>query len=287
MRKHPVLCCLIVLAGCGSKTADESVANREYAQRMAQQHAADAPSPSPAAQVERPLPVRSQAVQYAQIGGKPVQGYLAYPAAAEGGLPGVLVFHEWWGLNDNIRAMTDQLAAQGYVALAADLYLGRTADSPERARVLVEEALADPDVMGQNLRSAHAYLKDQVKATRIGTIGWCLGGMLSLRTALLVPDQVDAAVIYYGRVGSDPETLKPLRAPVLGIFGGADAGIPVESVRAFEQALKALGKDVTIHVYEGAEHAFANPSGRSYQPEPAADAWQKALTFLASHLKGG
>ena len=280
-------CCIVLLAACGSKTEDAGSGQGDYAARMAQQHAKDSPAASPAAQVEQPLPVKSQTVRYATIGGKDIEGYLAYPAAAEGGLPGVLVFHEWWGLNDNIRAMTNQLAAQGYVALAADLYSGRVATTPEVARPLMEEALGNADAMGQNLRQAHAYLKEQIKATRIGTIGWCFGGMLSLRTALLVPDQVDAAVIYYGHVSGDAETLKPLKAPVLGIFGGADQGIPVESVRAFEQTLKALGKDATIHVYEGADHAFANPSGRNYKPEPAADAWQKAITFLGAHLKNG
>jgi carboxymethylenebutenolidase len=216
-----------------------------------------------------------------------VTGYLAYPAAAEGGLPAVLVFHEWWGLNDNIKAMADQLAGQGYVALAADLYGGRVAAQPEAARALMEQALKDRDAMGQNLRQANAYLKEQVKATRVGTIGWCFGGSMSLNAALLAPDQVDATIIYYGFVSGDAEQLKPLQAPVLGLFGGADDGIPLDTVRAFEAALKGLGKPVTIHVYDGAGHAFANPSGKNYQAAAAADAWQKSLAFLAEHLKGG
>ena len=270
---------------CGSKSSNAPDA--EYAQRMAQEHRADRPTPSPAAQSDAGAPIKSQTVQYAVVGGKPVNGYLAYPAAAEGGLPAVLVFHEWWGLNDNIKSMADQLAGQGYVALAADLYGGKVAEQPDAARALMEQSLADREAMGQNLRQAHAYLKDQIKATRVGTIGWCFGGGVSLNAGLLLGDQVDAVVIYYGHVGGDTEDLKKLKAPLLGLFGGADQGIPVETVRQFETALKSLGKPAEVHIYDGAAHAFANPSGGNYKADAAADAWQRSLTFLAEHLKGG
>ena len=275
----------LLMAGCGSKSGDP--ADADYAARMAKAHATDQPSPSPAAQADAGAPIRSQTVQYATVNGRAVNGYLAYPASAEGGLPAVLVFHEWWGLNDNIKSMANQLAAQGYVALAADLYGGNVADKPEAARSLMEQAMADRDAMGQNLRQAHAYLKDQIKATRVATIGWCFGGAVSLRAGLVLADQVDAVVVYYGHVGSDPAELKALKAPLLGLFGGADQGIPVESVRAFESTLKQLGKTAEIHVYDGAAHAFANPSGGNYKADAAADAWQKSLAFLAQHLKGG
>lgn len=270
------------LLACGKKSEDA-----DYASRMAQEHAKDQPTASPAAQADAAAPIRSQPVVYATVNGREVTGYLAYPASAEGGLPAVLVFHEWWGLNDNIKSMADQLAGQGYVALAADLYGGQVAAQPEAARSLMEQALKDRDAMGQNLRQAHAYLKEQIKATRVGTIGWCFGGGISLQAALLVPDGVDATVVYYGHVSGDAEQLKPLKAPVLGIFGGADQGIPVDSVKAFEAALKGLGKPATIHIYDGAGHGFANPSGTNYKADAAADAWQKSLAFLAEHLKGG
>lgn len=272
-----------LITACGSKTDEQ--ANADYAARMAQAHAKDSPVASPAAQTDV-APIRSQTVQYATVNGKAVNGYLAYPAAAEGGLPALLVFHEWWGLNDNIKSMANQLAAQGYVALATDLYGGQVADKPEVARSLMEQAMGDKDALGQNLRQAHAYLKDQIKATRIGTIGWCLGGATSLKAGLLLADHVDAVVVYYGHVGSDPKELQALKAPVLGLFGGADQAIPVASVQAFEATLKQLGKPAEIHIYEGAAHAFANPSGGSYKPDAAADAWQKSLAFLALHLRG-
>jgi carboxymethylenebutenolidase len=270
------------LVACGQKSDDA-----DYASRMAQEHARDQPQASPATQGQVAAPIKSQSVAYATVNGREVTGYLAYPASAEGGLPAVLVFHEWWGLNDNIKAMADQLAGQGYVALAADLYGGQVATDPAAARSLMETALKDRDALGQNLRQAHAYLKEQVKATRVGTIGWCFGGSISLNTALAVPDGIDATVIYYGHVGGDAEKLAPLKAPVLGLFGAADDGIPVENVRAFEQALKGQGKSVEIHIYDGAAHAFANPSGTNYKADAAADAWERSLAFLAEHLKGG
>ena len=182
LRVATVLLAATLLA-CGNKNEDA-----DYASRMAQQHAQDQPRATPATQGSVDSPIKSQQVQYATVNGKPVMGYLAYPAAAEGGLPAVLVFHEWWGLNDNIRKMADQLAGQGYVALAADLYGGQVATEPAQAQSLMEQALKDRDAMGQNLRQAHGYLKEQIKATRVGTIGWCFGGSISLSAALIVPD---------------------------------------------------------------------------------------------------
>ena len=275
----------ILATACNSPTPDAS--NADYSKRIAQEHKSDAPAPSPVAQADAGAPIRSQTVQYATVNGKPVNGYLAYPADAEGGLPAVLVFHEWWGLNDNIKSMANQLAGQGYVALAADLYGGRVASKPDAAQGLMEQALADPDAIRQNIRQAHAYVKEQIKATRVGTIGWCFGGGVSLDAGLQLSDQVDAVVVYYGDVGGDAAKLKSLKAPLLGLFGGADQGIPVDSVHAFEATLKQLGKTAEIHVYDGAQHAFANPSGGNYKADAAADAGQRTLAFLAEHLEGG
>ncbi|HUR41512.1 MAG TPA: dienelactone hydrolase family protein [Verrucomicrobiae bacterium] len=281
---HILIALTIGLTACGKRSDD--AADTNYSERMAQQHAQDQPTPSLAARASARAAVKSQPVDYATINGRTITGYLAYPTAAEGGLPGILVFHEWWGLNANIKSMADQLAAHGYVVLATDLYNGNVAEQPDAARALMDKALHDRESMAQNLRQAHGYLREQVKATRVGTIGWCFGGSVSLRAGLLLADQVDAVVLYYGHVGSDPAELKSLGAPVLGLFGAADDGIPVESVRAFESTLKQLGKPAEIHLYPGAAHAFANPSGGNYKPDAAADAWAKTLAFLAQHLKG-
>ncbi len=252
---------------------------------MARLHAADAPQASPAATAEPAREVTAEEVAYATIDGAPVTGYLARPAAASGPLPGILVIQEWWGLNDNIRAMTRRLAAEGYAALAVDLYEGHLAADAAEARRLVQAVSAQPERLRDNLRQAYRYLSERAGAPKVGTIGWCFGGGWSLQTALLLPDQIDATVIYYGQLVSDRERLATLQMPILGIFGALDQGIPPDVVRAFEALMKELGKDISIHIYDGADHAFANPSGGRYKDAAATDAWAKTAAFFAEHLK--
>jgi carboxymethylenebutenolidase len=274
---------LVGLAGC-QRGAEPAADDAAYAERMAKEHAGETPTATPAT-AERPqLEVTSQVLKYGAVNGRDVNGYLAYPVEAHGALPGVLVFHEWWGLNDNVRAMADQLAGQGYVVLAADLYDGRTAATAEQAQAMMETVLKDKAAVAQNMRVALQFLEEQTQATSIATLGWCLGGGMALETALLAPDKVAATVIFYGHVTTDAARLDKLNMPILGLFGGADDGIPVEHVKQFERTLHTLGKDAEVRIYEGAGHAFANPSGQNYQAGPAADAWQRTLAFLDKNL---
>lgn len=280
--RFPILVLLLMLTAVA--VADDA-ADRDYALRMAQAHASDEPVSNEASETQPAHPVKGTTVHYATINGNTVEGYLARPEGAEGPLPGVIVIQEWWGLNDNIRAMADRIAGEGYAALAVDLYNGQVAADAQGARALMQEAMANPDTVKDNLRQAYAYLTDELSAPGVGTVGWCFGGGWSLQTALLFPDQVDATVVYYGRLVTDPEQLQTLEMPILGLFGAEDRGIPVESVRQFESALNDLGKDATIVVYDGADHAFANPSGTRYNAEAAEDAWTKTTEFFARHLK--
>jgi len=271
----------VALAACGG--AQEPDAGSDYAERMATEHADDAPVANPMSEDPGEEGLDAGEVVYATVAGAPVRGYLAQPAGAIEPPPGVLVIHEWWGLNDNVRTMARKLANAGYAALAVDLYGGETAAAPERARELmtsVDEARAE-----DNLRQAYAHLEGVVRSPRIGSVGWCFGGGWSLRTALLFPERLDAAVIYYGHLVTDRERLATLEVPILGLFGEADQGIPVEQVRDFESTVQALGIDAEIVVYPGAGHAFANPSGRNYQAETATDAWQRTLDFFGEHLR--
>jgi carboxymethylenebutenolidase len=259
----------------------------DYATRMAHEHADDTAAASPATTPEPTRAVTTEEVVYATIDGAAVRGYLAKPAEAAPGnkpLPGILVIQEWWGLNDNIRAMTRRLAGEGYVALAVDLYEGKLATTPEAATAAMQAVLAKPARAVDNLKQAHAYLLKQ--ATRIGVVGWCFGGGWALETALQIPDGIAAAVMYYGRVQTDPTALAKLEAPLLGLFGAKDEGIPVDSVRAMERELVKLGKNATIVIYPDADHAFANPTGTHYLEGPASDAWAKTVAFFAKHLKG-
>lgn len=263
---------------------DPAVADRDYAARMQREHAHEAPTPTAAV---APAPARkivAEEVDYATLGGVRVRGHRAQPADAAGPLPGLIVIQEWWGLNDNVRAMADRFAGEGYRVLAVDLYEGKVATTAEAAAATMQGAMKDPARLLDNLKQAHAYLK-AAGSDRIGVVGWCFGGGWSLETGLALGEGIAATVMYYGRVKSDPAELAGLRSPLLGLFGALDQGIPVESVRKFEAALKQADKPAEIVVYEGADHAFANPSGSRYQEAAATDAWRRTTAFLAKQLK--
>ena len=226
----------------------------------------------------------AEEVVYARFGdGTEVRGLAAHPEG-EGPWPGVVVIHEWWGLNDNVRAMARRFAGEGYLALAVDLYEGEVADDRDGASKLARAARDRPSRIEENLGQAIDWLEGR-GAGKIGAVGWCFGGGGSLATALAYPEAIDATVIDYGRLVTDPEALAAISAPVLGIFGELDNGIPVGTVREFEAVLADLGKEASIHIYPGADHAFANPSGSRYQPEAAEDAWNRTTEFLGRHLR--
>jgi len=254
-----------------------------YTDRMAAEHAGDSPEPAAAAAGEPSSDVVGEQVVYATVDGSEVTGYLARPEGAAEGVPGLIVIHEWWGLNDNVETMARRFADLGYAALAVDLYGGETADDPDGARALMQSVIDEPGPAEDNLRQAYAYLGERLGAPSIGVVGWCFGGGWSLQSALMLPE-LDAAVIYYGRLVTDRDQLATLDTPILGLFGAEDQGIPVDQVREFEAALAELGKPHTIEIYDGAGHAFANPSGTRYQPQAAEDAWEKTKAFLAEHL---
>ncbi|MDX1631287.1 MAG: dienelactone hydrolase family protein [Thermoanaerobaculia bacterium] len=285
-----VLALLPLLMACGPQGTEEAgeVAaptpeEQQHVDAMAREHADETPQPSPAVEGGPHEPIVTREVEYAEIDGRTVRGYLARPEGGEAP-PGVVVIHEWWGLNDNIRRMADKLAGRGYAALAVDLYQGQAASEPDRARELMQEATGRQETLKQNLRTAHDYLVNEVGTPRTGVIGWCFGGGWALRTGFMIPE-LDATVVYYGRVVTDEERLRNLSSPLLGHFGAEDQGIPVNSVRELEATLEELDKAATIHVYEGAGHAFANPSGSRYREEAAETAWDRTLDFFQEHLE--
>lgn len=210
------------------------------------------------------------------------QHYLSLPEGAEAPMSAVVVIHEWWGLNDHIKHYADRLAAEGYAALAVDLYGGKSATTPDEAMAMMQKV--DAAAAEKTLAAAAQFLADdaRIKADKRGVIGWCFGGAWSLQAGLKI-EGLDAVVMYYGRVVTDPEKLTGLDAPLLGIFANQDDHIPPAQVKQFEEALAAAGKPAQIERYD-AHHAFANPSSDRYDAEAAADAWQKARGFLARHL---
>ncbi|MBP9826526.1 MAG: dienelactone hydrolase family protein [Thermoanaerobaculia bacterium] len=262
--------------------------NAAHAAKMAKEHQHDTAAASPATVPPPAQAVAAEEIAYATLDGVTVKGYFVRPSqVAPGGkaLPALIVIQEWWGLNDNIRAMARRFAGEGYAVLAVDLYEGKVATTSEAAMATMQGAMEKPARLLDNLRQAHTFLATQAGATRIGVVGWCFGGGWALETALAIPDGIDAAVMYYGRTQSDPKALAPLQAPLLGLFGGKDEGIPVDGVRQMEHELVKLGKNATIVIYPEADHAFANPTGNRYLAGPATDAWEKTMAFFSQHLK--
>ncbi len=220
--------------------------------------------------------------QVVEIAG--ARAYLSLPENARKPIPGVLVIHEWWGLNEHIMHWADRLAAEGYAALAVDLYGGKVATTPEEAMAVMKTV--DPERSRELLRAAQQYLMAaaRVQATRTGVIGWCFGGGWALRSGMAIPE-LNAVVMYYGRPVMNVEELKAIQAPVLAIFGTQDESLPQDVVEEFDESLSDAGVAHRILKYD-APHAFANPSapGR-YDAEAAAAAWNEVRGFLATHLK--
>lgn len=282
-----MMCVLLAVAACqqgsdSTQGADPSA--RENVDAMSREHADDTGTPSGAASAEPERSVVAETLPYAEVNDELVYGHFVFPSDMVEPLPALIVIHEWWGLNDGVRAMADRLAGEGYIVLAVDLFNGKTAGNPSAARKLMLEVLENPQPANDNILQAYEFVKQTAGAPRIGVLGWCFGGGWALNATMLLPKELDAAVIYYGQVTDDQEKLAPVDVPILGLFAEDDRGIPVDNARSFGNALEALGKNHEIVIYPGVGHAFANPSGNSYDAAAAQQAWEKTLSFLDSHL---
>src|SRR6266571_4236733 len=185
-------------------------------------------------------------------GDESVHGIL-YTPDGKGPFPGIIVIHEFWGLNDWVKEQAARLADQGYVALAIDLYRGKVATTADEAHEIMRGV--PEDRAKRDLHAAFQYLHSQpnVKKDRIASIGWCMGGGYSLDVALQEPT-LAADVINYGHLAVDAESLKKINAPILGLFGAQDRGITPEDVKKFGDALDKMGKRVEIIIYPDAGH---------------------------------
>ena len=221
--------------------------------------------------------------------GERVQGYLVRPAAA-GFHSGVVLVHEWWGLNDQIKGVANRLAGEGYVVIVPDLYRGKLGKDAGWARILsqqLDESWA-VDVLGaaatwlRTMDENHARrLPSQKMPVAIWGIG--MGGRLSLAAALEGKD-IQAVIMLYGSVVSGAEKIRPLGVPLLGIFGEEDRGVPKDQVKAFEATLKSEGKDATILLYRAVGTSFFNETRPGYDKTGAKMAWERTLQFLQEKL---
>jgi carboxymethylenebutenolidase len=228
-------------------------------------------------------PIKTQEVNLPS-GSETIAGYLALPESP-GKHPGVVIIHEYWGLNDWVKEQARRLADQGYVALAVDLYRGEVAYDPSLAHELMRGMPQDRAI--RDLKAAFDFLaaRPDVNKEKIGSVGWGMGGGLSLQLAIHEPS-LAACVVNYGAMPTDPQEVQKILAPVLGNYGGEDRGIPVKDVRAFEDAMKGANKSFDVKIYPGAGHAFENPNNKlGYREVPAQDAWNRTLEFLNHNLK--
>ena len=217
-------------------------------------------------------------------GNAKVKGYLAKPADKKA-RPGLILIHEWWGLNDNIRENARAFAEMGYVALAVDLYNGGMATTPDGARKLAGGVRKNTEAAFANLKQAVNYLNGltgEVDPARIASVGWCFGGGWSYQMAKNDLG-VKASVIYYGRF-NPADDLSRMRATILGHFGETDRGIKVDNVREFQAKLKTLKGDHMVFIYPNAGHAFANADSRNYDKAAAETAWKRTMEFFQKHL---
>jgi carboxymethylenebutenolidase len=238
----------------------------------------------PAAVLGEAPPPRGEHVAY-DTSNPASQGYLSVPEGA-GPFGSVILIHEWNGLVDRVRQVADALADRGYVALAADLYSGRTGSDREENMALVRETLGEPDKIIANLNAAAAFLRARSDTTgRVATVGWCYGGGVALSYAL-GGENHDATAIFYGRLLDDPEQLKHLNHEIYGTFAGLDQGPSPEQVDAFAEALREAGIANDIHVYDDVNHGFWLwvERDRDTNQAPALDAWRRLNRYLERTL---
>ena len=229
------------------------------------------------------LAVTSKEVTY-KSGDETVKGIL-YTPEGKGPFPGIVVIHEWWGLNDWVKEQAAKLAGEGYATLAIDLYRGKVGTTPEEAHEIMRGV--PEDRAKRDLEAGFQFLASQpnVKPGRIGAIGWCMGGGYALQLALEEP-KLAADVINYGAPSTDAAAISKINAPILGLYGALDRGITPDDVKQFGAAMDKAGKKIDITIYPDAGHAFENPNNKDgYRPADAADAWSKTVDFLASTLK--
>ena len=212
--------------------------------------------------------------------GQAAHGYLATPAAGKG--PGVLVIQEWWGLVPHIKKVCDRFAAEGLSALAPDLYHGKVASEPDEAgKLFMALHIGQAE---QDLAGAAKYLAGHSSTSKLGVVGFCMGGQLAL-FAGCIDRSIGAVVDFYGvHPNVNPEYGR-LSGPVLGLFGEKDAFVTPQTAREVEAAIKKAGRQVEIHIYPGADHAFFNDErADAYNKAAAEDAWKRTLAHFRAHL---
>jgi carboxymethylenebutenolidase len=215
--------------------------------------------------------------------GHTCQGYLATPPNGGKG-PAVVVIQEWWGLVEHIQDVVDRFANEGFVAIAPDLYHGKTTKSPDDAGKMLMELDAERAV--REIAAAGAYVRQQPEcsSSKYGVVGFCMGGALAQYAATKDAANVGAAASFYGGFKQVEPAWEQLSAPILLIYGEKDQGVPAEHGRKLEAKLAKLGKNAELVIYPDADHAFFNDTRPNHKPDAAADAWRRTLELFRRHL---
>ena len=270
----------LAISGCsgGEAKADSSAATAGVETASLQE------SEIPAAIIGKGEAPRGEDLAYFDVDPATI-GYIVSPEG-EGPFPSVLLIHEWNGLVDRVRQVADAFADEGYVALAADMYAGRTGSSREQNMALMQETQADPERIIDNLDAAVRYLRSRPDVTgKVAAMGWCFGGGVALNFAL-GGESHEGTAIFYGRLIEDPDVLASIDHPVYGTFAELDGGIPPEQVNRFAEALRAAGVENDIHIYDDVNHGFWLWVDRDPDTAaaPAADAWDRLKAYLKKVL---
>jgi carboxymethylenebutenolidase len=233
-----------------------------------------------------PRPARAEgSMVELRSGEETIQAYLAVPEGAKKGGPAIVVIQEWWGLNDWVKSVVDRFAAAGYVAIAPDLYRGEVATEPELAHELMRGLPDERALRDVRAAATHLQKRPDMAPKKTAVIGFCMGGRLSLLSSL-DKGPFDATVICYGSPETNPDRLKTLHGPVLGIYGAADRGLGKDQTDALQAGLAKAGRKGEVHVFPEAGHAFLNDKNpKAYNAEQAPKAWQMIDAFLAANLK--
>ncbi|MCS7063623.1 MAG: dienelactone hydrolase family protein [Methylacidiphilales bacterium] len=237
---------------------------------------------TPAFILAHPIPIRAKRInlkgaliQLNDFGSADI-AYLSVPVRQP--LGGLILIHEWWGLNDHIKHTADRLADEGFLCIAVDLFNGKVTHDPTLAAQYMQ-SLNERSAL-KTIRAAERFLREspRFRVSKTATIGWCMGGGLSLQAAIHIPT-LDAAVIYYGPVETDPRRIRLISAPILAHFANNDPWVSPESARTFIQHMRTARKKIEAHFYD-APHAFANPSNPQHNPTLTRLTWERTLTFL-------
>jgi dienelactone hydrolase len=241
--------------------------------------------------------IKSEEISYSE-GGTTFKGFLAWDDSISGKRPGVLVVHEWWGLNDYARGRAKQLAELGYAALAVDMFGdGKVADHPKDAGAFAGSVMKDPQVALARFRAAMEALKSQptVDPDKIAAIGYCMGGAIVLNAARQGFD-LDAVASFHGSLGGLMPIKGPIKAKVLVCHGADDSFIPPEAVEAFNKEMEDADVDFKFISYPGAKHGFTNPAADeagkkfqiniAYNAEADTESWNELKAFLHAAFSG-